>query len=151
MYAFILEDTHRENRKCLKTCGWENYRVREKEKPVNDFREAVYEGVNSIHTAKDRIVWRTFCKHDKNLQTGFLVHLCKISNPDDSKFSNTWARHSQISVISVTTTGCVELGEMFARCNPFRVAHQKKQVLNYTKKNCFSAAAFHGCVTAGSM
>jgi hypothetical protein len=138
MYAFILEDTHRENRKCLKTCGSENSRVREKEKPLNDFREAVYEGVNSIHTAKDRIVWRTFCKHDKNLQTGFLLHLCKISNPHGSKFSNTRARHTQISVISVMTKECVEL---FSRCNPFRVSHQKTSIKLYKKllfSCCFS-------------
>jgi hypothetical protein len=36
--------------------------------PVKDFREAVYEGVKSIQMDKERIVWWTFCKHDKNLQ-----------------------------------------------------------------------------------
>jgi hypothetical protein len=50
-----------------KTYGWENFSVREKEGPVKDFRETVYEGVKSIHKAKERMVWWTFCKHDKNL------------------------------------------------------------------------------------
>ena len=109
-----------------KTCGWENFRVREKEGPVKDFRETVYEGVKPIHMAKERIVWWTFCKRDKNLQlsqTGCLIHLWKISNPDDSKFSNIWTRHSQTSVISVTTIDCVKFGEMFTRCNPFHMLY----------------------------
>jgi hypothetical protein len=51
-----------------KTCGWENFRVRENDGPVKDFRETVYEGVKSVHMSKERKVWWTFCKHDKNLQ-----------------------------------------------------------------------------------
>ena len=51
-----------------KIYGWENFRVREKEEPVKDFRGTLYEGVKSVNMAKERIVWWTFCKHDQNLQ-----------------------------------------------------------------------------------
>ena len=33
---------------------WENRKVRENERPVGDFREAVYEGVKYIHLTEDR-------------------------------------------------------------------------------------------------
>jgi len=60
-----------------------------------------------------------------------------------------------MSVISVTTTECETGGNVrplqpFSRAL-FSMSRQKKQVLNYTKKNCFPGAAFHGCVAAGSM
>jgi hypothetical protein len=57
-----------EKSKMPKTCGWENFQVREEEGHVKDFREAVDEGVKSVHMAKKRIVWWAFCKHDKNRQ-----------------------------------------------------------------------------------
>jgi len=44
------------------------FQSKKKQGPVQGFREAVYEGVKSIRMAKERTVWRTFCKHDKKLQ-----------------------------------------------------------------------------------
>jgi hypothetical protein len=85
-----------------KQCGLENFEVRGKEGTVKDFRETVYEGAKSIHLAEERIVWQTFCKHEKpfsNHRRGFLYTCVKCQTP------NTWARHSQISVISVDGCG----------------------------------------------